>query len=113
MLNKAWYCSLILVLGLFFTSTLNSCTKNRDSQASIFVQDQMGNPIGGAKVRLYSNSGYIDVLKTTFSDGSADFSFENEAILFIDVDKDTYTSVTGEYVRLEPGEIVEKIIVLQ
>lgn len=93
--------------------SLNSCTKNSDSQASVFVQDEMGNPIGGASVRLYSNSGYIDVKKQTFSDGSADFSFENEAILFIDVEKDSYTTVTGEHVRLEPGEIVEKIIVLQ
>mgnify|MGYP002033120878 CR=1 FL=1 len=101
-----------LFLGMFaFFST--SCQREADSVVAVFIEDSLGTPVPDAVVRLFSDGGGVDVQKETLSDGTAEFSFDIEAILFIEVTKAPYGTVDGGFVRLEEGETYEKTVVLE
>jgi hypothetical protein len=95
-----------------------SCKKDSECSAIITVTDENSNAISGATVRLYyteTNSsgvvGNIDETKTTGGNGEAKFTFDLEAILFIEASKDTLTG-TG-IIKLVPGETAEETVVIK
>ena len=97
-----------------------SCKKSGPADAVITVEDAKGQPVAGARVVLRQDSVVnpttgirADVYQEQFtgSNGQAFFSFELEAVLNVEVTKDTLVE-TDEYVRLEQNETVRKTITL-
>lgn len=97
-----------------------SCKKSGPAEAVITVQDSLGAPVAGAKVILRQdsvinpNTGVrADIYQeaTTSAGGQAFFKFDLEAVLNIEVSKDSLTE-NDEYVRLEQNKKVYKTVVL-
>jgi hypothetical protein len=97
-----------------------SCKKTGPAEAIIQVQDSLGQPVANARVILRQDSVVnpttgvrADVYQeqVTGGTGEAFFSFELEAVLNIEVSKDSITE-NDEYVRLEQNETVHKVVVL-
>lgn len=106
-------------MALLFSSQW-SCKKTGPADAVITIQDSLGQPVAGAKVVLRQDSVVspttgvrADVYseQITGSGGEAFFSFELEAVLNIEVSKDSVTE-NNEYIRLEQNKTVRKIVVL-
>jgi hypothetical protein len=107
-----------IVVLLF--SCMWSCKKSGPAEAVVTVQDTLGRPVPGAKVVLRQdsvvspNTGVrADVYQEqiTSSGGEAYFKFDLEAVLNIEVTKDSITE-NDEYIRLEQNETVRKIVIL-
>jgi hypothetical protein len=107
------------IILLVFTAQW-SCKKTGPAEAVITVQDSLGAPVAGAKVVLRQdsvvnpNTGVrADIYQeaVTSSGGQAFFKFELEAVLNIEVSKDSITE-NDEYIRLEQNKTVNKIVVL-
>lgn len=111
----------VLIAGVVVMLALQwSCKKSGPADAVVTVQDSLGNPVAGAKVVLRQDSVVnpntnirADVYqeKVTSSSGQAFFSFELEAVLNIEVSKDSITE-NDEYIRLEQNETVSKVVIL-
>ena len=112
-----------VILGFFvfaFFLTISSCQKAKDTIGVIIVKDVDRNPVSGATVVLHQNAAttYQDIdpgiIKTDITDanGRAEFTYELEAILQVDVEKiegnDIYTGTN--VIRLLKGKTVEKTI---
>ena len=115
MKNAVPYLFLIFVLALNW-----NCKKTGPAEAVITVRDTLGNPVAGAKVILRQDSVInpttgvrADIYQEHFtgSSGEAAFSFELEAVLNIEVIKDSIRKA-DEYIRLEQDETVRKTVVL-
>lgn len=105
MLNKIFYTVILGISSLIILTTFNSCEKAKDTIGVIIVQDFSGNTVSGATVVLQqdgatgplgqsANDHGDDVLpytirKTDITDvnGRAEFTYELEAILQVDVEK--------------------------
>ena len=107
-----------IILLLFATQW--SCKKTGPAEAVIIVQDSLGAPVAGAKVILRQdsvinpNTGVrADIYQesVTTAGGQAFFKFDLEAVLNIEVSKDSITE-NDEYIRLEQNKTVNKIVVL-
>ena len=111
----ALYSVLILVIAV-----VASCKKTEPAEAVVTIHNAQGQPVAGAKVVLRQDSVVnpttgvrADVYqeKMTASTGEAFFSFELEAVLNVEITKDSITK-NDEYIRLEQNETVRKTITL-
>lgn len=108
-------------LFLIFVLTLNwNCKKTGPAEAIVTILDSLGQPVAGAKVILRQDSVQntttgvrADVYQehVTSSNGEAVFSFELEAVLNIEVIKDSIHKA-DEYIRLEQSKTVRKTVVI-
>ncbi len=104
----------VLLFVLAFSQT--ACKKKKPTEAEITIQDSTGRALVGAKVYVNSKNntppGTIEDTQTTDNRGKTFHTFENEAILQVEVTK-TYGSVTVTgygILRLEEGKKVELTI---
>jgi hypothetical protein len=107
---------LVIVFLLAFAVSQNACKKKKATEAEITVQDSTGRPLVGAIVYINSKNntppGTVEDTQTTDNRGISFHTFENEAILQVEVTK-TYGSVTVTgfgILRLEEGKKVELTI---
>lgn len=112
------YINLFLFGLVCVALVLSSCKKDKECTALVTITDEQSNKIAGATVRLFytdTNSsgaaGKIDETKITDANGRAEFTFDLEAILFIEASKD---SMSGSgIIRLMPGETAEETVVIK
>jgi hypothetical protein len=99
-----------LLIGI---SSLNSCQKETTCYASIFVIDETGRPLGGAKVLVFSDRvspvtgpSLINEEKTTDKTGRVDFEQNLPNILFCTVNLAGYSMVPlgPESIKFEEGK---------
>jgi 3-hydroxymyristoyl/3-hydroxydecanoyl-(acyl carrier protein) dehydratase len=115
--NIVRFFSLMLVLTLaipFFSG----CKEDNKCRLTVKVQDVTNTSIviPSAKIVISKEQGSVRAEGTTDSKGEAYFTFDNEAILDINVEKkdeNNYTRFGKSTVRLIPGETVEKQVLLQ
>ena len=103
-----------LALLLFvFAAFQTSCKKKKATEAEISVVDSIGKPLIGAKVYVNSKNnvppGTVEDTQTSDNRGKTFHTFENEAILQVEVSKLIGTkTITGySILRLEEGKKVE------
>jgi hypothetical protein len=111
---------LLLVLCSFIGFGISACKKTGPSEAVITVNNTLGKPVAGALVVLRQDSvvnpstgvqaNVIQQTTTDFS-GTATFSFKLEAVLNVEVSKDTLK--VRDFIKLEQNEIVSKTIILK
>jgi hypothetical protein len=101
---------LFLLIGI---STLNSCQKETTCYASIFVIDETGRPMGGAKVLVFSDRvspvkgpSLINKEKTTDKNGRVDFELNLLNILFCTANLQGYSKIPvgPESIKFEEGK---------
>ena len=104
----------VLTLLLFaFAASQSSCKKKKPTEAEITVLDSINRPLVGAKVYVNSKNntppGTIEDTQVTDNRGKTFHTFENEAILQVEVSKQIGSvTVTGYGIlRLEEGKKVE------
>ena len=111
----------LLTLILFSVMiTVYACRKTGPADAIVTVVDSTSSPVAGALVILRNDSivkpvtnQQANVYQSQVTDGSgqAEFSFKLEAVLFVEVSKDTQE--VKDDIRLEQSKRVEKTIVLK
>ncbi len=108
--------SLILMTSAIFSS----CKKTKPAEALIYVLDKDSKPVSGAKVVLRNDSvtspntgAQANIYREALTDlaGQALFSFELEAVLFVEVSKGALYE--KDYIRLEQSKQVDKTIILE
>ena len=122
MLNKILKPILLGVFALVLTSSITSCQKTKDTIGVIIVKDSSGNTVAGATVVLHQD-GMIspqglptnaDIKKDDITDanGRAEFTYELEAILNVDVVKTEGNNVyTGSnIIRLLKEKTVTQVV---
>ena len=98
------------VVLFIFAASQSSCKKKKPTQAEITVQDSTGKVLPGAKVYINSKNnippGIVEDTQTTDNRGKTFHTFENEAILQVEVSKQIGAiTVTGYGIlRLEEGK---------
>lgn len=113
--NSAFFTlfSILIVIFLSIGAVLSSCNKEEPAKAVITVVDSLNSPIQGCKVELNSDNnprpGDVKASEITDLSGKAYFEFDLEAILQIEVSKDT-TKADKENIHVIPGETAEKTI---
>ena len=122
MLNRIFKSGLIGVFALVMIVTFTSCQKEKETIAIIIVKDSSGAVIPNASVTLFpepviSSQGNLpdpSLTKTdnTDANGQAQFTYELEAILNIEVAKvDGNSTYTGaNIIRLQKGKSVTKVV---
>lgn len=110
------YIFIITVLSVSFYA----CRKTGPADALVTVTDSLGRTVSGAKVVLKQDSvispntgAQASVYQEQVTDfnGQASFSFELEAVLFVEISKGTL--LVNDYIRLEQSKKVEKSFVLK
>jgi len=123
MLNRIFKSVLLGAFALVLCTAFTACEKEKETIGVIIVKYSNGNLVKGADVRLHqdgqiSTSG-LDVdpdlatgWQKTDANGRVEFTFELEAILNVDVEKqdgnDLY--VGTDIIRLLKGKIVTKVV---
>jgi len=107
----------ILLAALLVSLSFFSCKKDGPTIAVITVIDSVSRPVQGAKVILWQDTAVnksngvasdLRVTKTTDAAGRAEFEFQLEAFLNIDV---IYNADTARsFIRLKEHETVNKTI---
>jgi hypothetical protein len=122
MLNKILKPVLLVVFALVLTSSITSCQKAKDTIGVIIVKDINGNTVAGATVVLHQDgmtspqgedtNPAIKKDDITDANGRAEFTYELEAILNVDVVKEEGNNVyTGSnIIRLLKEKTVTKVI---
>jgi hypothetical protein len=99
---------------------ITACKKSGPADAVVTVLDVAGAPVSGATVILRQDSVINPTTgiradlyqeQVTGSSGEAFFSFKLEAVLNIEVHKDSIIN-DDEYIRLEQNETVRKTVIL-
>mgnify|MGYP006220974241 FL=1 len=122
MLNKIFKSGLIGVFSLLMTVAFTSCEKQKETIGVIIVKDFNNNTISAASVTLHQDSLQSDqgnwtsptIRRTeqTDANGRAEFTYELEAILNIEVIKEdgnsTYTG--ANIIRLLKGKTVTQVV---
>jgi len=122
MLNRIFKLGLIGFFVLAITSVFTSCEKEKATIAVIIVKNSNNQVVPNADVRLFPDhtlspsgnypSPSLSKKHKTDASGRAEFTYDLEAILNIEVTKvdgnSTYTGVN--IVRLLKGEIVTKVV---
>ena len=122
MLNKIFKLGLIGVFALVIMTTVTSCQKEKETIGIIIVKDSDGDLVSNAEGTLspdqaISSGGEYpspDLTKTNETDanGEARFTYELEAILNVEVVKEsgnsTYTGVN--IIRLLKGKTITKVV---
>lgn len=109
----------LMIAGLFLLLSVFSCKKDGPSNAVITVVDSINRPVQGALVILWQDTAVnksngvvseLRVSKTTDASGKAEFEFQLEAFLNIDV---LYNADTARsFIRLKEHETVNKTVVI-
>ena len=122
MLNKILKPVLLVVFALVLTSSITSCQKAKDTIGVIIVKDINGNTVAGAKVVLHQDgmtspqgedtNPAIKKDDITDANGRAEFTYELEAILNVDVVKTEGNNVyTGSnIIRLLKEKTITKVV---
>jgi len=122
MLNKILKSVLLGVFALVLTSSITSCQKAKDTIGVIIVKDINGNTVAGATVVLHQDgmtspqgedtNPAIKKDDVTDANGRAEFTYELEAILNVDVVKTEGNNVyTGSnIIRLLKEKTVTKVV---
>ncbi len=118
MLNKILKSVLLGVFALVLTSSITSCQKAKDTIGVIIVKDINGNTVAGAKVVLHQEVPWrntnpaIKKDDVTDANGRAEFTYELEAILNVDVVKTEGNNVyTGSnIIRLLKEKTVTQVV---
>ncbi len=115
--SGAWVA--LVFIGLFCSMSFFSCKKDGPTKAVITVVDSINRPLQGAKVILWQDTAVnksngvaseMRVTKNTDAAGRAEFEFQLEAFLNIDV---VYNADTGRsFIRLIEFETVSKTVVM-
>ncbi len=109
----------LILLGIFMFMTFFSCKKDGPTKAVITVVDSLSRPISGARVILWQDTAVnktngvasdFRVVKNSDASGKAEFEFELEAFLNVDVVLNTDTG--RNFVRLILHETVYKTVVM-
>lgn len=103
----------LMFLAAIAVFTTPSCNKNKECKVVVrVIDDSLSQPIAGATCTLYCspNTCIIEEIEKTGADGEADFTFENPAILLVEIGLGDTATFDGKYVELEPGETVEKVV---
>ena len=122
MLNRIFKTIILFFVFTVFIVAFSSCEKNKQTIGIIIVKNSNGNTVSGATVTLH-NDGMISsqgspsdpgLRKTSQTDanGRAEFIYELEAILHIDVEKisgnDVYTG--SNVIRLLKDQTITKVV---
>ena len=123
MLNRIFKSGLIGVFSLVMIATVTSCQKEKETIGIIIVKNSNGAVVSGASVTLWpdstispqgTNPDHRSLNKTNKTDenGKAQFTYELEAILNIEVIKvDGNSTYTGtNIIRLIRGKSVTKVV---
>ena len=122
MLNRIFKSGLIGIFALVMTITFTSCEKEKETIGIIIVKDSNSAVVANADVTLFpdpvlsagglSPDPLLTKTNKTDANGHAEFTYELEAILNIEVTKvDGNTTYTGaNIVRLLKGDIVTKVV---
>ena len=122
MLNKIFKLGLIGVFALVMVVTVTSCQKEKETIGIIIVKDSDGDLVSNAEVTLspeqaISSGGEYpesDLTKTNETDanGEVQFTYELEAILNVEVTKESGNSTyTGaNIIRLLKGKTITKVV---
>ena len=122
MLNKIFKSGLIGVFALAMIVIVTSCQKEKETIGIIIVKDSNSAVVPGADVTLFpepviSSQGELpdpSLTKTNQTDanGQAEFTYDLEATLNIEVTKvDGNSTYTGaEIIRLQKGKSITKIV---
>ena len=114
--------TILLFLFVFITSTISSCEKVKDTIGVIIVKDSNGSTVSGATVVLHQDGAVSqqgsaansEIRKTNITDanGRAEFTYELEAILQVDVEKVEGNNVyTGtNIIRLLKEKTVTQVV---
>ena len=117
---KTYIMTCLTLVSLILILAFSSCVKEGPATAVITVVTPAGVPIEGATVTMRQDTIRSPVTGTRASiydqeitdvDGQVDHDFPLEAILNIDVKKDSKTA--SDYIRLEQAKTVQKTIVLK
>ena len=127
MLNKIFKLGLIGVFALVMMTTVTSCQKEKETIGIIIVKDSDGDLVSNAEVTLspfgtddplHPSSGgetpnpSLTKTNKTDANGEAQFTYELEAVLDVEVTKEsgnsTYTGVN--IIRLLKGKTITKVV---
>ncbi|TAH42389.1 MAG: hypothetical protein EYC69_05500 [Bacteroidetes bacterium] len=109
----------LIMLGFFLSLSFFSCKKDGPTKAVISVVDSINRPVQGAQVILWQDTAVnktngvasdLRVVKTSDAAGKAEFEFQLEAFLNIDVIYNADTS--RSFIRLKEHETVNKTVVI-
>lgn len=108
------------LLPISLLISMASCQKDKTCSASVFIIDENGSPVTGAKVLLYSDivspvSGpsLIEEEKTTNKDGRVDFEQELPNILFVKVEKAGLNPIQGELKTIKFEESKRSFVTIE
>ena len=122
MLNRIFKSGLIGVFSLVMIATVTSCQKEKETIGIIIIKDSNGAVVPNADVTLFPNqtispSGLypdpsLTKSKWTDANGQAEFDYDLEAILNIEVIKynDNDTLKGNNIIQLEQGKIITKVV---
>ena len=122
MLNRIFKTVILGVFSLVIITSITSCKKAKDTIGVIIVKDANGLTVPGAYVVLHQdsqispqgNNTNSDLKKTDYTDvnGRAEFTYELEAILNVEVQKTDGNNVyTGSnIIRLLKQKTVTKVV---
>ena len=122
MLNRILKTVILGVFTLVLSTTFTSCQKAKDTIGIIIVKDINGNTVAGAKVILHQDGAIspqgeaplASLRKKDITDvnGRAEFTYDLEAILQVDVEKqDGNSTYTGNNViRLLKEKTVTQVV---
>ena len=109
----------LILVGIFLALSFYGCKKDGPTLAVISVVDSINRPVQGALVILWQDTAVnktngvasdLRVTKTSDASGKAEFDFQLEAFLNIDV---IYNADTGRsFIRLKEHETVNKTVVI-
>lgn len=106
----------LALLLLTFAAFQMSCKKKKPTEAEITVEDSVGKPLAGATVYVNSKNntppGVVEDSQVSDSRGKTFHTFQNEAILQVEVSKQTGSGTVTGYgiLRLEEGKKVDLTI---
>ena len=122
MLNKIFKSGLIGVFALVMIVTITSCQKEKETIGIIIVKDSNSAVVPNANVTLFPNqtispSGLypdpsLTKSKWTDANGQAEFDYDLEAILNVEVIKynNNDTLKGNNIIRLEQGKTITKVV---
>ena len=123
MLNRIFKSLLFGVFSLVLCTAFTACENEKETIGVIIVKYSNGNLVKDAAVRLHQDgqisAGGLDVdpdlatgWQKTDANGRVEFTFELEAILNVDVEKQdgNITYLGTDIIRLLKGKIVTKVV---
>ena len=122
MLNRIFKSGLLIFISCIIITSLSSCSKEKETVGVVVVKYSNNNPVQGASVRLHQDGQQnpqgedvhpdLDKINITDANGRAEFTYDLEAILNVDVVsfEGNDTLVGSDIIRLLRGKTVTKTI---